>query len=727
MKFEFSLFLLILIFATLPLSAQNTPDEQVSLDGKTYILHQVQDGESIFSICEEFGIEQKMLVAANSNLIFGLTPGNTIKIPVPDEAKFIEHKIKRKQTVFSIARQYEITLDELYRFNPGARKGVEPGQILRIPVKNEEQFEQITESVEQETEVEQSSNQVNTNRAKYFYHQLEPAETFFDLEKRYGISQDTLIAINQVLQNGIKPGSVIKVPMTYIPEIISEPENEGEFIRHQVQDGETIYNIASRFKVKISQLKNMNSELDYRDLIVGEELLVPDKSLRRKIYDETLGDSIWILPNYELAHSYSGLPEPCDTDQQSGEKTYQVALMLPLFLNANDTINHIPVSTKELLADSVFMRTYKRGMPLPKDTFKIRTDKIIDPRSENFMHLYEGVLMAADSLQKQGMKFELYVFDTNRDSSVVQSLIQRDIFREMDLIIGPVYPNLQGIVSPFSAKNRIPMVSPLSAAGDFENTNPYYFKVNPNKEYLIQETARLITEKYFDKNFIVLKMGEYKHLAEASLVDQCRDRLFSTGYYDQSKDVLFHEYDFEAEGIWGIQRILSPVKENVFIIPAVNEGQISVAVTNLNTLAEQADIRLVGLSGFKGYRSIQPEYFHQTQLQYLTHYFIDYESLPVNRFIASFRKKFATEPNEFSFQGFDLAYYFMTALHLYGKEMVHCIPNFKMELNQLNLNFRKVSKLGGFMNYGLVNVGYEKDFNIRNKGFYSPNYLIPLK
>ena len=67
---------------------------------------------------------------------------------------------------------------------------------------------------------------------------------------------------------------------------------------------------------------------------------------------------------------------------------------------------------------------------------------------------------------------------------------------------------------------------------------------------------------------------------------------------------------------------------------------------------------------------------------------------------------------------------FMSALQKYGKDMVHCIPNFRMELNQLNLNFQKVSPTGGYKNYGLFKIGYNKDFNIKNKGFYKPNYLL---
>ncbi len=734
MQHKFFLLLLFLITGSLLLPAQNTvPEQRVSIEGKTYILHLIREDETIFSLCQSYKIEQKELVAANPDLLFGLKPGNIIKIPVTQDTGFIEHKVKRKQTVFSIARQYKITLEELYRFNPSAKRGIKRGQILRIPMPAMPAIpappQKETEQVITATDIREIPDRHQPSerlkpRTKYFYHQLESGETLFDLEKRYGLSRDSLLAINPVLEKGILPGATILVPSGQLPVVFSEPVNENEFTRHTVQADENIYDVATAYHVKISELKNVNPELEYRELLAGEELLIPDKSVRVKVLAENLTDTLLTMPSYEVKHHYQEMPEPCQTDPFNKKESYRIAVMLPLFLDANDTINRIPLTDKELLADSVFMSTYRQGTPLPKDTFKIRSEKIIDPRSENFMHLYEGILMAADSLRKQGMESELYVFDTNRNSLVIDSLLQLDIFRKMDLIIGPVYPNLQRSVSAFSAENHIPMVSPLSLAGSFEHDNPYYFKVNPNKDFLIRETAHWITDEFFDKNLIVLKMGNYQYLPEAKLVDLCREKLYSTGYYDQCRDVLYHECDFETEGIWGLQRILSSDRENVFIIPAVNEGQISVAVTNLNTLAEQNHVRLVGLSGFKGYQSIQAEYFHQVQLQYLTHYFVDYDSIPVNQFIATFKKQFATEPNEFSFQGFDLAYYFMSALQKYGKDMVHCIPDFRIKLNQLNLHFQKVSPTGGYMNCGLFKIGYGKDFSIKNEGLYNPNYLL---
>ncbi len=719
MRLCFFLFFLILVADAQLGQAQNSSGQRVSLEGKTYILHQVQGGETIFSLCKLYRIDQKKLVAANPELVLGLKSGTTIKIPASQETEFIEIIVKRKQTVFSIARQCKITLEELYKYNPSAKKGIWPDQILRIPVHKDVKTEEPAKPDVQEKQEKPKENQKRQGETKYFTYKIKLGETLFDLEKKYRISQDSLLAINPQLQKENLSGSIIKIPENQLPRIISKPENGNEFLHHTVTN-ESIYDIASRFELSISELKNANPKLEYRELQKGEELLIPDKSLRKKIFDESIRDSIWVFPEYKVTYRYQELLEPCGANQKNKRETYQVALLLPLFLNANDTINQNSLSN-DLLPDSVFMSDEQQ-----KDTTKIRTEKNIDPRSENFMHFYEGVLMAVDSLRKQDMKFELFVFDT--EDSKIRSLIQQDLFREMDLIIGPVFPDMQSEISDFSAKNRIPMVSPLSSSGNFEKSNPYYFKVNPDKEYLIRETSNCVADEFFNKNFIVFQMGDYKHLAEAELVNQCRKNLFSTGYYDKSKEVLFHQYNLKEQGIPGLKQLLSSERENVFIIPAIDEGQISIAVTNLNSIVEQgANVRLIGLSGFKGYRSIQPEYFHRTQLQYLSHYFIDYESIPVNRFIASFKKQFATEPNEFSFQGFDLAYYFMSALHKYGKDMPQCISNFRMQLTQLNLDFQRISRTGGFMNYGLIKVGYEKDFSIKNKGFYSPYNLFPEK
>jgi hypothetical protein len=353
---------------------------------------------------------------------------------------------------------------------------------------------------------------------------------------------------------------------------------------------------------------------------------------------------------------------------------------------------------------------------LPVDSFRRREDVTVYPRSENFIHFYEGVLLAADSLKRAGMHVQLRVFDTNQQRHVVESLIRSGSLKGLDLIIGPTFTELQKPVADFAFQNRIPMVSPLSSSGNFEEQNPWYFKANPAKSYLIEETADYITEEYFDKNVIILRMGEYNHLPEATLVRLVREKLLLSGYRDSTGKVLFHEYHLAASGADGLKSLLSKDQENIFIIPSETEAQISVAVTTLNALAEEYPVTLVGLSGFQRYRSIQTEYFHRTKLTYLTPYFVDYESPLVCQFVRKFRHHFATEPNQYSFQGYDVAFYFMSALFRYGKDFTGCLPMLQVSLTQSELAFDQVSRNGGYMNKGLFIMQYEPDYDVSLKG-----------
>ena len=307
MKLSFFLLLLYLITGTQVLHSQNTQNQRVDPNGKKYILHQVKEGETIFGLCKTYHTSQEELVAANPDLNLGLKTGSTIKIPASQEPEFIEINVKRKQTVFSIARQYGITLEELYKYNPSAKKGILADQILRIPVHAKIQAEEPVQPAKpdvQEAPAKPAQKQEIRDNAKYFTHKIKPGETLFDLEKKYRIPQDSLLAMNPQLQKENLSGSVIRIPESPLSQVISKPKNENEFIRYTVRADESVYDIAARFGLSISEMKNTNPELEYRELRKGEELLLQDKSLQKKVFDENTQDSIWIFPEYKIIHRY---------------------------------------------------------------------------------------------------------------------------------------------------------------------------------------------------------------------------------------------------------------------------------------------------------------------------------------------------------------------------------------------------------------------------------------
>jgi len=398
----------------------------------------------------------------------------------------------------------------------------------------------------------------------------------------------------------------------------------------------------------------------------------------------------------------------------SGTNTqkYKVGLILPFNLQGSDQIN----PSENILSKIDFSKTISKMPVVTTDSTTTVVNLMnIDQHVQGFLEFYEGAVLAIDSLQQKGMNIELYVFDAT-NQTMINALLQLDVFRELNLIIGPVYPELQESVASFAAKNRIPMVSPLAPNGNFEVNNPYYFKVNPSKEYQIEETADYIAKEFADKNFVLLPMNGNSNSMEAKLAELGKEKLIAARQSSKTKKDLFHEYSFQKQGLNDLSPLLDKTGENIFIIPSDNEAQVSVAVTNLNALAEKYNVVLIGTSNLTKMKSIQTENYHHVRLRYLSPTFVDYTKPLIRRFVSQYRETFSGEPSQFSYQGFDVAYYFLSALYRYGKDFKNCLPTYPMELTQMDFNFRRLSPVGGYMNCGLFVTAYERNYDILNYG-----------
>lgn len=717
-------FALILVF-TLLISIPDTcfSQKQVEISGVKYILHTVAKKETVFNLCQKYKVSQKDIMQANPGLSAVLKVGSTVKIPVvavtPEPKKQIPvtqtqsaadeeyyyHKVAVRQTLVTIAKQYGITANDLIRNNPELTNGISPGQVLKIPVN-------IT-SVDAQKANELSVDQAkNMDVSEYSVHPVVSGETLFSLEQRYGISHDEMLKFNPLLANGLKAGMKLKIPAktatvaaTAIPvaEQVSESNGVG-MSKYKVEKGETLFSLAARFGVDVAEIKKVNPSLFSRSLETGETIFVPQQSAIKN--QNSAKPEVSFASGAIEINSES--PQNCDPISAKNQK-YKAALLLPLYLAGNE--NPQPSSlNKALLMSKISIS--KQVVVDPADTSVVLAGVNIDQRAAGFLEFYEGALIALDSLQRKGMNIELYVFDVS-NQKMINALVQMDEFRDLNLIIGPVYPELQETVASFAAKNRIPMISPLASNGNFEKNNSWYFKVNPSREYQIEQTALYAAKDLRDKNFILLQLSGNSTSADAQLAKLCKEKLS----FNASKN-LFHEYNLPQQGINALKPLLDDTAENVFIIPTDNEAQVSVAVTNLTALAEHYNIVLLGTQALPKLKSIQTENYHRTRLRYLSPYLVDYNRHQVRRFVGQYREMFSAEPTQYSFQGFDVTYYFLSALYNYGKDFRNCLPDYRMELTQMNFNFEKASPLGGYTNHSLFVTSYERNFDVLNLGVF---------
>jgi LysM repeat protein/ABC-type branched-subunit amino acid transport system substrate-binding protein len=728
MKF-FQFLLFVLLFITLPefSKGQNLKEnELVVIQGEKFILHQVRTGETVYSISRSFKTETSVLQKYNPSISEGLSIGDILKIPyneninlseIPDLKKgdptgFSSHTVESNgETAYAISKRYGITVEELYAYNPNVQR-LRKGMVLKIP-----QWD-LSAKPESAT-AQQPITSVGTQiPADMLEHTVISGETLYSISKKYQVSESDILHYNPEAKN-LKAGSVIYIPKkpveNQVVDWVSESNVQVKYFNHTIVSGETLYGITQKYKVTEEELKAINPELKFA-FRSGAVIRIPvqaTKDAPEQMRRETIPEMNKINGKVTGAESNGKLPANCLPENRiGGSGSTVVALFLPLFLEANEQLNKdftAPVN------DAVLMQPID---PLATDTIiehekPVHSLKQFHGNSENFLQFYEGVLIAVDSMQKAGMNIVLNVFDTKDNPETVRKIKNSQSFSETDLIIGPVYENVQKEVAEISVQYQIPMISPFTPKSAVLDSNPYFYQINPTREYLAEATAELIAKEYSNTNFIVVRTSSYPGAQENQLVELIRRKLSRR---ENPGDGKYTEYDFRKGRSQGLRVLLLADKENVVFIPSSDEGELSVAISNINNLAVDFPITLIGAGNYQQrYPSIEIAHFHNLKMKYINPYWTDYKKQETIGYVDKFIDNFGTEPNSFGVQGFDAAWYFLNALHFYGKDFPACLPYMNVNLVQGSYYFQRVSPSGGYMNRGVSVISYNKNFDVERQ------------
>ena len=114
---------------------------------------------------------------------------------------FHAHTVKRKDTIYSLARKYKVDDDVIYYYNPWAKDGIKPDQTLWIP---------------RNKEMHDISAEARNNDAFYYYTPKEK-DTLYSIARIYGVTVADIIDANPELRNGLRPEQVLKIPRIPVP------------------------------------------------------------------------------------------------------------------------------------------------------------------------------------------------------------------------------------------------------------------------------------------------------------------------------------------------------------------------------------------------------------------------------------------------------------------------------------------------------------------------------
>lgn len=601
------------------------------------------------------------------------------------------HVVKPGQTLYAIAKAYNISQKEIAVENPGVVSGLQIGQALKIPV-----------VPVLEEEIDTSELDKDDERGRF--HVVQQGETLYGISRKYNLKEEDLLEANKELKTeALQPGQTLSIPDP--PQADTEPSfNEEGFIYHKVKRRETLYSIGKFYDVSVHDIRAANSELGWGGPKTGQVIRIPQPQVidQPAIVVDTLSvdslsyalsDSVYEDYNYDELYS----------EHDNRRRTYKVAYFIPFDFREPEPLDTLLKDVKSLTLRN---RIIERYMMEEKT-----------PQAVNFLEFFQGSLLAIDSLRQMGMKLEVRYFDTRKSVDQTLHILMDDDLEDYDLFIGPFWPFNLELVSAYAKKHKIPLVTPYYNDLDLIRSNPYLFQLSPSLEREYLDAARLIASKHM-YNIVYVREDDTLNIEKHNYFKQ----LIFDGFdeYHPEEPVVFKEVLQQLKHTDEIIHSLSPDKKNLVVVPTRNEALASRVMSSLYFQLKDYDIEVMGTPFWTEFSSIELRYFHELNLIFYSSFWVDYLDPEVDRFMKKYRTQFLDEPTittrkgiNYGIIGYDMSFYFLNALRKEGPRFILKLDDYHPDLVQDAFALNRVTNAGGYENEHIRFYQFSPDMKIR--------------
>ena len=576
-----------------------------------------------------------------------------------DGKNYFVHIVQQGETLYSISKAYGVSQSDIAINNPDIYAGLKVGQALKIPAKVKE------------TKTDED----------YIYHIVKRKETLFGISRMYNVSMDDILRLNPEAREGLKLSQTLRIPKKQISDIEQQPAVDSvDFVLHEVQPREGLFAISRKYGVSPKDIEFYNYDLIKDGLKLGTTLRIPKPK------------TVTVLEAVEEKVETDGQEKtsPCNNYIYDGHP-FNVDLLLPFTQTGSQT---------HAMVDDVDQKDVQD----PSGQLTQITQVSLE--------FYEGFLLALDTLKRLGISVNLNVHDTKRSPQEVAKILNGADIEKSDLVVGPYMFDEIKPVAQFAAKNNINFVSPvysnkqgladkqniISVSQTLQNQLEIFamnMKVHPNKNYVVIYDSTIWYSpglKHFD-----------------SLIAQ---NFTNTG-------VPFSRYNHKTAAYKSVdvqERLLKILKRdtvNVVIVPSDDEPFVAEILGSLYAVKSYYNLNteVYGPSRWRKLKNLPPDYLFALNTHVFSPFFVDYSQSDVKTFVEKYRVQFRSEPTQFSFLGYDVAFYFISALKEFGPGFSSCLPNFRLKTLQTNFKLN-TSKEGYTLNTNQFIVRYAPDFTI---------------
>ncbi len=350
-------------------------------------------------------------------------------------------------------------------------------------------------------------------------------------------------------------------------------------------------------------------------------------------------------------------------------------------------------------------------IPFEAKTANASTEDISTLSTSRFVNYYAGVKLGLEEIEKEGLRFNVQVFDSERSAELVQQKINTINKGGVDIIVGPYEREGLQVTAEYGKENNIAVISPWLASTRVTDNNPFYVQLRPS---LSSHYFEMIDHVYqhFDNEEIVLVGRDID-------ADKNRFRYFQKTYAALTNDPLGNEIqeffvseDSLSYGMTAFNDLFMNGGRKAIILPNWSyndEDFIYSCLRRLNIEKGQSEVFVYGMPIIFDSEKMDFDFYRNLNIRMVLSEFTDWADPRVQNFERKYFQRFWDLPTSDAYEGFDMINFIGNNLLKYGL-------NFHLYLEEDNSRYLQTA-------YDIQKVYDENDEKFENIKYLENKHL----
>jgi hypothetical protein len=361
--------------------------------------------------------------------------------------------------------------------------------------------------------------------------------------------------------------------------------------------------------------------------------------------------------------------------------------------------------TQTVDVDDVRQREIRVGVMLPLHN--------INGDGKRMVEYYRGILMACDSLKKQGISVDVHAWNAAEDADLTP-ILQDKAASKCDIIFGPLYSKQMQQMSDFVLRHNILLVIPFSISAPQLLTNRNIFQIWQSPTNINDATIVHYLDRFKDYHPVFIDCND----------STSKKGIFTFGLRRQleGRGIEYSVTNLKS-GEENFSKAFSRTKKNMVILNSGRSPELGVAFAKINGLKfnnPTLEITMFGYTEWLMYTHTHLENFYKYDTYIPSTFYYNALSSQTERLEQKYLWNFHSDMQQalprFALTGFDHAFFFLKGLHKYGKTFNGAAGMFGYAPVQTPLVFERMGN-GGLQNHSLLFVHYTPEHRIETVKF----------